>query len=132
MELMTSILTGLWAAVAAFFGHLVAHDFVEIVPKLSRAIIRRATRSLPKAAHERYTEEWLADLDERPGVFAKLKHACGCVLCVPNIRKQYVRHVFSTPAIRFEVCGVGTIDGISWVTGRFICDAIQYKLKAQR
>jgi hypothetical protein len=105
MDLVRGLLAALGAGVAGFFGHLLAHDFVEVTPRLGRAIIQFSTRTLRETDRARYTEEWLADLDERSGVFAKLAHALGCFLCVRRIRKQSLKNSERNIVVRFQAGG---------------------------
>jgi hypothetical protein len=78
-------LTGIFGAVAAFItgfvGHVVAHDFCEVAPMLSKKLIEFAASYLPRSIRDRYLEEWRADLQAQPGTVAKLAWS----LWVPEI-----------------------------------------------
>ncbi|HEX4241401.1 MAG TPA: energy transducer TonB [Steroidobacteraceae bacterium] len=45
---------------------------------ISRSLIHRAARAAPEPLSARLEEEWLADLEARPGVLARLRLALGC------------------------------------------------------
>ena len=76
------------AFVSGFVGHIVAHDVCEAVPTFSARLVRAAARSLPSSVRDRYTDEWLADLYEQKGVFAKLKWALGCFKCARRMSRE--------------------------------------------
>jgi hypothetical protein len=114
MELIVSV----FAAVGAFLGtvaaHFVAHDAYVSCPRYARRLIERAASHLPPFERARYEEEWLADLQERAGVFAKFKHAFACLLCARTLSALSARR---GPAyIEFSVPGVGAAR-LSFVAG---------------
>jgi hypothetical protein len=131
MAMIEGFLSAFGAAVAGFFGHLLAHDFAEIAPKLSKSLVQKAAHSLENADRERYMEEWLADLNERTGVLAKLKHACGCIVCARRMRKQSLKQQARDIVLRFEVCGIGSID-LDPATSFYARDVIAYSLKSRK
>jgi len=107
MELIVS----LFAAIGAFLGtvaaHFVAHDAYSNCPRYARRLIERAARRLPPFERARYEEEWLADLEEREGVFAKFKHAFDCLLCARTLSSLSRGRV---PAyIEFSIPDVGKV-----------------------
>jgi hypothetical protein len=53
--------------VAAAFLNLVVAELFDWCAWLAERLIRRAARRLPKAARERYQDEWLGELDAIPG-----------------------------------------------------------------
>jgi hypothetical protein len=67
------------AIILGAIGSIIAAEIVALAPILARWIIAIAVRSMEAAQQERYREEWLADLEERPGNFAKIWHALGCL-----------------------------------------------------
>jgi hypothetical protein len=105
MELIVS----LFAAIGAFLGtvaaHFVAHDAYSNCPRYARRLIERAACRLPPFERTRYEEEWLADLEERDGVFAKFKHAFDCLLCARTLSS--LSRGRAPAYIEFSVPGVG-------------------------
>jgi hypothetical protein len=85
MELILSICAGIGAFFGSIAAHFIAHDAYSRCPKYAQKLIERAVRKLPPFERIRYEEEWLADLNEREGVFAKFKHACECMLCAHKV-----------------------------------------------
>jgi hypothetical protein len=85
-------LTGIFGAVAAFItgfvGHVVAHDFCEVAPMLSKKLIEFAASYLPRSIRDRYLEEWRADLQAQPGTVAKLAWSLGCLRSSFQLRRQ--------------------------------------------
>jgi len=130
MAMITDLLAAVGAAAAAFFGHLVAHDFTEIAPSIARALILSATRKLPKKIRQRYSEEWLADLNDRRGVLAKLGHSFGCVLCARRMRTQSIRAGLSKKKFRFQIGGVGIIE-LDFPTALFFVGLATHWMKSR-
>jgi hypothetical protein len=102
MELIISALAAVCAFLGSIAAHFIAHDAYFKAPKYARRLIAHAARKLPPLDRARYEEEWLADLHERDGVLAKLRHAFECVLCarklagtVSHRAPQVVQFVFS-------------------------------------
>ena len=87
MGLLNSIVEWLVAFGAGFFGHVVAHDFCEVMPMISRKIVEAAASQLPPLIRDRYLEEWHADLREQSGALAKLKWSIGCLICSRRMRR---------------------------------------------
>lgn len=87
MELLNAIFAPVVAFVSGFIGHLIAHDFCEVTPMLSRKIVNAAASILPASIRDRYLEEWRADLNDRPGTLAKLSWSIGCVLCARRLAR---------------------------------------------
>jgi hypothetical protein len=131
MDLIKTVFAGLGAGVAGFIGHLLAHDFVEVTPKFAQAIIRLSTRLLTDSDRLRYSEEWLADLNERVGVFAKLTHAVGCLACVWRIRRQSLRNNDNNIVVRFEVGPAQSID-LDYSTSVLVLEAIHFGIRATK
>jgi hypothetical protein len=85
MELIYSALAAVFGFAGAIFAHLVAHDACSRAPRHARTLILRAAARLPAFEKARFEEEWLADLEEREGVFQKFKHAFECLLCARKL-----------------------------------------------
>jgi hypothetical protein len=88
MGFLNAVFEYVLAFAAGFFGHIVAHDFCEIAPMISQKIIEAAASCLPGSIHDRYLEEWRADLWDQPGALAKLWWSIGCLLSVYTLRRQ--------------------------------------------
>jgi hypothetical protein len=73
MVYLMDILIG--AASRIVMGELSSH-----LEPMARWIIDKAVECLPACQRERFREEWMAHLDETPGLFRKLLHAIGCRL----------------------------------------------------
>jgi hypothetical protein len=131
MAIIVDILTAITAVMAAFIGHIAAHDFVEFTPKLSRTLIRRATKRLPNRERARYREEWLADLNERVGVSAKFKHAFGCMISARRMSIEAARSNARNKVMRFQIPGVGEIE-IDGATTEWIMDAVRHTHSVRR
>jgi hypothetical protein len=88
MGVLNSIVGWLVAFGAGFFGHVVAHDFCEVTPMISRKIIEAAASRLPASIRERYREEWRADLQAQSGALAKLAWSLGCLRSARRLRQE--------------------------------------------
>jgi hypothetical protein len=88
MGFLNSIIGWLVAFGAGFFGHVVAHDFCEITPIISRKIIKAAASRLPTSIRERYREEWVADLQAQSGAVARLAWSLGCLWSARRMRRE--------------------------------------------
>lgn len=75
-------------------------DLRSIVVKFSKWLVEQATKRLLSPERERYREEWLADLEEQPGIFSKLLHAIGS-------------YVASRQILRMQILARGISEGIS-------------------
>jgi hypothetical protein len=91
MGILTSIILGLGSVTGVIALHLAADEIGERVPSVARRLIRRAAGKLPKQQRLNYEEEWLAHLNECPGMIAKLLHAIGCVICGRNLKRFFER-----------------------------------------
>ena len=111
MELISTLGAIIAGAAAAIVGHFVAHDLYEVAPRHAQRLLNHATRILPETDRERYTEEWLAHLQECTGVIGKFRHAVECLFMAWKLReivKQ--RGAIEPDAIEFILLsgGVGT------------------------
>ena len=100
MGTIISLLGFFGASIGAIIIHLIAHDVHSYCPRVARKLIDWAVLLLPPWAHERYSEEWLADLEQREGVFAKLRHSIECLLCARDqaetLRRKIVVFEFAS------------------------------------
>jgi len=102
MELLTSILAGLFALIGGIVGNIMANDLCVSATAVCSEIIRRAARQVGvEPLQARYEEEWLADLGERDTVYAKYRHAIGCYLVSGKIRREsrkiYIHILYFVP-----------------------------------
>lgn len=68
-------------------------------PDLAHRLIRRAARKAPSALAERLEEEWLADLNARTDIAARLRLAAGCYWATAVITREFgVPHLASSGA----------------------------------
>lgn len=116
MELLSTVMAAIGGFFAGFVGHVTAHDFCEAVPRWSKKLIAKAASRLSPRDRERYEEEWLADLADRPTTMSKLYHAVGCFSCASKMRGQSVPPEAEV-TVRFEFVGNGFIevDGYSTI-----------------
>ena len=56
---------------------------------LARSLIQHAARRAPGPLSERLTEEWLADMSERPLGFSRLRFALGCCWATSVIAREH-------------------------------------------
>ena len=56
---------------------------------LARSLIQHAARHAPGPLSERLTEEWLADMSERPPGFSRLRFALGCCWATSVIAREH-------------------------------------------
>jgi hypothetical protein len=110
MELIISLCAAIGAFIGTVAAHFVAHDAYSQCPRYARRLIERAAKNLPPLERLRYAEEWVADLEERDGVFAKFKHAFECLLCARTLRRIAERKPQTLPSMQFEAAGAGLLE----------------------
>jgi hypothetical protein len=71
--------------VVGAIGSFIAAEFWAHGQLAAEWMIQRAVQRLPEDQQERRQEEWLAHLDDTPGVLRKLAHALGCWFSAPAI-----------------------------------------------
>lgn len=71
-----------WTLVSILMPLLVT-EFTELGPWLAERLVRRSVRMLPTEHRDRYTDEWLAELEAVPGKVLKLIVAARLALRVP-------------------------------------------------
>jgi hypothetical protein len=89
MELITTFIGTVAGFVVALSAHFIAHDAYSSAPRYACGLIERAVRALPAGDQARYREEWLADLNERPSVLSKFRHAIECYICARKLSTIY-------------------------------------------
>jgi hypothetical protein len=80
MEFLAGLFAMIGSFLASIIGNILANDFCEFTPRMCRRLIERAVQVLSENDRARYSEEWLSHLEDCPGVSAKFKHACSCLL----------------------------------------------------
>jgi hypothetical protein len=101
MGLLSSVVGWLLAFGAGFLGHVVAHDFCEVTPMISRKIIEAAASRLPASIRERYREEWRADLQAQSGALAKLAWSLGCLRSTRRLRREAAIELYQRTTFDF-------------------------------
>ena len=66
------------AIIKGIIGGLLVNELVANKRTISAWLIERAVQRLPESDRDRFREEWLAHLDEEPGLLGQLRHALGC------------------------------------------------------
>jgi TonB family protein len=69
------------------------------LPDLAHRLILRAAQRAPAALTERLTEEWLADLEYRTGLMARLRLAMGCYWATAVIARDFGTPQLATSGI---------------------------------
>jgi hypothetical protein len=67
---------------------LLLAELTEVAPWLAARMLRAAAQVLPARHRERYEEEWLAELDAKPGKLLRLVFAARIALRAPAIRRE--------------------------------------------
>jgi hypothetical protein len=88
MGLLNNAVDWLIAFATGFFGNVLAHDFCEVAPMMSKKIIEIAASRLPLSIRDRYLEEWRADLHSQPGMATKLLWSVGCLISTYRLRHE--------------------------------------------
>jgi hypothetical protein len=72
-------------------GSLIAAEVCANADRLAAFLIRIAVRRMPEGERERRLEEWLAHLDDTPGVIRKLLHGLGCWFGAPSVARALAK-----------------------------------------
>jgi hypothetical protein len=124
MDLIANIASFVLTFIAGVLGNIVAHDICATADARCSKIIRRAAKRLAHFDVEATELEWLADLNERETVREKYRHAIGCYLAAPRMRRQALTVRI---AMKFKVNSVGTVPGtitIDPIFGTWLMHAI--------
>jgi hypothetical protein len=87
---MDLIAQGIGAVLAFFFGiigNIFAHDICASADSVCAKIIKAAAARLAAFDQDSTEQEWLADLQEQETVTEKYRHAVGCLLAAPKMRR---------------------------------------------
>jgi hypothetical protein len=77
---------------------MLVNEFTDWLPWLAERLIWAAARTLPSAVRQRYTDEWLGELDATPGKLSKLVVAVRIFVRAPATA-VIIRRVLSFKAI---------------------------------
>ncbi len=80
MGVFEIILIGIATVVMATFARILGEDAKTFIPRISKKMIEKAANKLSAKCSDRYEEEWLADLNDRPEMTAKFYHALSIYL----------------------------------------------------
>jgi hypothetical protein len=106
MDLIANIASFVLTFIAGVMGNIVAHDICATADARCSRLIRHAAKRLAHFDVEAVEQEWLADLNERETVREKYRHAIGCYLAAPRMRRQALTVRI---AIKFKVNSIGTV-----------------------
>ncbi len=80
MGVFEIFLIGFATVAMATFARILGEDAKTFIPRISKKIIKRAANKLSAKYADRFKEEWLADLNDRPEMTSKLYHALSIYL----------------------------------------------------
>lgn len=104
------LLSGVSAAVGALIANLVADEVFAWLPTLSKRLVLRHVRHLPKAHRKRLRREWLAEIDHIPGGLIKFWFAIGACYASKKIEREYRQPPTGQLVLRRNgVAGVGLL-----------------------
>jgi hypothetical protein len=106
MDLIANVASFVLTFIAGLIGNIVAHDICATAHARCSKLIRHAAKRLAHFDIEAVEQEWLADLNERETVREKYRHAIGCYLVAPRMRRQALTVRI---AVKFKVKSVGTV-----------------------
>lgn len=109
MAFLNNILEYVAVFASGFFGHVVAHDFCEVTPMISKKIIEMAASRLPASIRDRYLEEWRVDLHDQGGALAKLMWSIGCFRSVFQLRRHSSTEFYRKASVEFVLSTGETI-----------------------
>lgn len=102
MDLIAYVLGSVLAFFVGIIGNIFAHDICASADNICAKIIRAAAARLATFDRHSTEEEWLADLQEYQTVTEKYRHAVGCFLAAPEMR----RFALKTPPFIAEAPGL--------------------------
>jgi hypothetical protein len=95
VDLIARIIAAAVSFVVGIIGNIFAHDICQSADGVCIRIIRAAAYRLAKADRAPVEQEWIAGLLEYETVFEKYRHAVGCYLVAPTMK----RRAFETPPV---------------------------------
>ena len=106
MDLIINLHVWLATAIAAVLTNILAHDVCVSANRVCGNIIHRAAKHLANFDQEDVETEWLGQLSEHDTVCEKYRHAIGCYIAAPRMRR---RAQIITLAMNLRATGVGTV-----------------------
>lgn len=106
MDLITNLLGWLATAIAAVLTNILAHDVCVSANRVCSNIIRRAAKHLAAFDQVDFEAEWLGQLSEHGTVYEKYRHAIGCYIAAPPMRRRAQK---ITLALNLRATGVGMV-----------------------
>lgn len=107
MDLIAQVVAAVLSFLASIAGNIFAHDICASANSVCSRIIKAAAARLAAFDQISTEQEWLVDLREHQTVFQKYRHAVGCYLAAPKMK----RCALKAPL-------VGKAPGIAWKSGR--------------
>jgi hypothetical protein len=90
MDLIAQVTGAVLAFFASIIGNIFAHDICASADVVCAKIIKAAAALLAPLDPTPTEQEWLADLHERQTVSEKYRHAIGCFLVAPRMRRYAI------------------------------------------
>lgn len=104
MDLIAQVVAAVLTFLASIIGNIFAHDICASADSVCAKIIKAAVARLAAFDQDSTEQEWLADLHEHQTVFEKYRHAVGCFLAAPKMRRCALKAPF-----------VGEAPGLVWI-----------------
>jgi hypothetical protein len=102
VDLIAQAIGAVLAFFASIIGNIFAHDICSSADSVCAKIIKAAAVRLAPFDRDSTEREWLADLHEYQTVAEKYRHAVGCFLAAPGMR----RFALKTPPFIAEAPGL--------------------------
>jgi hypothetical protein len=102
---MDLIAQGIGAVLAFFFGiigNIFAHDICASANSVCAKIVKAAAARLAAFDQDSTEQEWLGDLQEHQTVAEKYRHAIGCFLAAPKMRRCAIEAFEATPGLGWK------------------------------
>jgi len=87
LDLIAQVIGAALAFFMSIIGNIFAHDICTSADSICAKIIKAAASRLAAFDQESAKQEWLGDLHERQTVIEKYRHAVGCFLAAPGMRR---------------------------------------------
>lgn len=87
MDLIAQVIAAVLSFLASVTGNILAHDICSSADSVCAKIIKAAASRLASFDQTSTEQEWLVDLSEHRTVFQKYRHAVGCYLAAPEMRR---------------------------------------------
>lgn len=87
MDLIAQAVGALLAFLVGVIGNIFAHDICASADAVCAKIVRAAAARLAAFDQASTEQQWLADLEEHQTVTEKYRHAVGCFLAAPKMRR---------------------------------------------